>query len=750
MCADSKTEIFQDKVITLDEANMIVESGAIIEGKGNNAIDIKNYGNLNLSGSTIKNIQIDVSDYGSLTLGNSNSFDNVPININETAQLIINDNSTLSLTEEASLFFSPSSTIKMRDCSTLNVENIADYSMTPNTDIYVYGNATISGDFSTSEDCSIIVKMNSSLTIKNSNFNLDVMSKIKLEQGAELIIDEGSVCTFPAGADVAVGVVSKITVNGTINSNGTIDHITNIADDEDAKGTTWQGIRAGVGSSINLTYTNISNAQTALSGAPSSCDIIYSSFSECENGVELTNCNDYYILNNTFSGIGIGTGLTLNSSSNYVLDNIVENYGNGVEIISCRPILSDNTIKNNENFGLHITGYTAYPQLITPSTIGKNNDIILNGAGQIYLKYSASAYMSNGRNNIYSEMLDGYPIVPCVVAESYTSTKVDMVIRKSIPAEYNYWGAYRVNDDFFSIWQGDDPLRGYYLDYDPYERDEFLDDSQNQNQGSEITYDERMLSQAVKFEIDGKLDQAINKLEMILDVDTTATDFEYSEEYYLALAKLPDLYVKQEIALDPLVKTLDSFIESDDETINKKFFKGMKVSTYIKSKRYDEAINLAEEMKLEASSEGEVLLAEIDIAIANMMKDAENKGKGGSKIDQSAYISDLLAKLKGNEDLTDKTDIVGTALPTAFSLYQNYPNPFNPTTEIRFALPTAIDVKLNVYNINGQLISELVSGSREAGIHTVNFDASNYNSGMYFYALEANGMSISKKMILTK
>ncbi|MCK4979038.1 MAG: T9SS type A sorting domain-containing protein [Candidatus Delongbacteria bacterium] len=81
---------------------------------------------------------------------------------------------------------------------------------------------------------------------------------------------------------------------------------------------------------------------------------------------------------------------------------------------------------------------------------------------------------------------------------------------------------------------------------------------------------------------------------------------------------------------------------------------------------------------------------------------------------------------------------------------QNYPNPFNPTTEIKFAIPTASDVKLNVYNINGQLVSELVNGSEEAGIYKVSFDASNFNSGMYFYTLEVNGMSITKKMILTK
>jgi len=85
-----------------------------------------------------------------------------------------------------------------------------------------------------------------------------------------------------------------------------------------------------------------------------------------------------------------------------------------------------------------------------------------------------------------------------------------------------------------------------------------------------------------------------------------------------------------------------------------------------------------------------------------------------------------------------------------FELEQNYPNPFNPVTQIKFTLPTAGNVKLNIYNINGQLVSELMNENKEAGFHTVNFNGNNLNSGMYFYTLEANGMSMTKKMVLTK
>jgi hypothetical protein len=85
-----------------------------------------------------------------------------------------------------------------------------------------------------------------------------------------------------------------------------------------------------------------------------------------------------------------------------------------------------------------------------------------------------------------------------------------------------------------------------------------------------------------------------------------------------------------------------------------------------------------------------------------------------------------------------------------FELYQNYPNPFNPVTQIKFALTKTADVKLSVYNISGQKVAELANGSKQAGTHTVDFDGSKLNSGIYYYTLEVEGKAITKKMVLTK
>ena len=85
-----------------------------------------------------------------------------------------------------------------------------------------------------------------------------------------------------------------------------------------------------------------------------------------------------------------------------------------------------------------------------------------------------------------------------------------------------------------------------------------------------------------------------------------------------------------------------------------------------------------------------------------------------------------------------------------FELLENYPNPFNPTTTISFTLPETEFVKLSVYNALGQEVAVLAKGVYEAGFHTINFNASNLQSGVYIYKLESSEISISKKMILAK
>jgi uncharacterized delta-60 repeat protein len=100
--------------------------------------------------------------------------------------------------------------------------------------------------------------------------------------------------------------------------------------------------------------------------------------------------------------------------------------------------------------------------------------------------------------------------------------------------------------------------------------------------------------------------------------------------------------------------------------------------------------------------------------------------------------------------LNTDVDEIDYNIPKELELNQNYPNPFNPATTIKFNLPTDSNVRLNVFNVLGEEVAELINNNMQAGFHSVEFDASGLNSGIYFYKIEAGGFSQVRKMMLLK
>jgi len=126
--------------------------------------------------------------------------------------------------------------------------------------------------------------------------------------------------------------------------------------------------------------------------------------------------------------------------------------------------------------------------------------------------------------------------------------------------------------------------------------------------------------------------------------------------------------------------------------------------------------------------------------------------------DQPALWRDSKSySMRGEITLTNEKIGVSTEgtmlseLPSSPRLEQNYPNPFNPSTNIQFILPQATKVTLKIYDVLGKEIATLVDGQRNAGAHTVKFNAhSNLSSGVYFYRLETGDMTITRKLMLIK
>jgi hypothetical protein len=114
--------------------------------------------------------------------------------------------------------------------------------------------------------------------------------------------------------------------------------------------------------------------------------------------------------------------------------------------------------------------------------------------------------------------------------------------------------------------------------------------------------------------------------------------------------------------------------------------------------------------------------------------------------DQSGNRSDFSTEV--SIDVTALTRSNG--MPVSFQLHQNYPNPFNPTTNIRYDLPERSEVKLNIYNIQGQLVHTLVNKVQQPGYHSISWNGGNLVSGIYFYVLTTDQFTSTKKMMLVK
>ncbi len=97
----------------------------------------------------------------------------------------------------------------------------------------------------------------------------------------------------------------------------------------------------------------------------------------------------------------------------------------------------------------------------------------------------------------------------------------------------------------------------------------------------------------------------------------------------------------------------------------------------------------------------------------------------------------------GANDPDDKTI-------SEYSLGQNYPNPFNPATTINYSIKSAGEVTLKVYDMLGTEVASLINENQEAGIYSVEFNASDLPSGIYFYTLTSGNFLATKKLILLK
>jgi len=132
---------------------------------------------------------------------------------------------------------------------------------------------------------------------------------------------------------------------------------------------------------------------------------------------------------------------------------------------------------------------------------------------------------------------------------------------------------------------------------------------------------------------------------------------------------------------------------------------------------------------------GSAVLADIDLIALSGCPDGWAVGSSGTIVRMISYVGIP----KGS-----------TEIPNVFKLEQNYPNPFNPVTVIGYQLSASSFVTLKVYDLLGREVATIVNENRPAGYYTVEFDATNLASGLYFYTLKAGDFTDTKKMLVVK
>jgi hypothetical protein len=132
-----------------------------------------------------------------------------------------------------------------------------------------------------------------------------------------------------------------------------------------------------------------------------------------------------------------------------------------------------------------------------------------------------------------------------------------------------------------------------------------------------------------------------------------------------------------------------------------------------------------------------------------------NLSSGAYKTNLCFYSNDpdeleVVVPVYINVETTGIEDPFTGKIPKTYVLFQNYPNPFNPVTHIRYGLPKAGNVKIELYNILGQRVETLLDTHKPAGYHLIDYDGSKLATGLYFYRIEADKFQKVKKMLLIK
>lgn len=158
------------------------------------------------------------------------------------------------------------------------------------------------------------------------------------------------------------------------------------------------------------------------------------------------------------------------------------------------------------------------------------------------------------------------------------------------------------------------------------------------------------------------------------------------------------------------------------------------------------------------SENGEKQLVNDKIISGSINSQSENKYRYEDtefEVDVTYYYWLADISLDGVTKFHGPREVMVSSAPTTYSLDQNYPNPFNPSTTVKFGLKEQGQVQLNIYNIRGQLVRQLMNTQKPAGTYTIEWDGRDRHgnilpSGTYLYSIKVNDFTYTRKMAFMK
>lgn len=459
-------------------------------------------------------------------------------------------------------------------------------------------------------------------------------------------------------------------------------------------------------------------------------------------GISLLQSSEYIGRNTITGSTNSGSGIYLDNSNGTIEYNTVNNFQKSVYGSYSSPYMLKNTLSNAyvKNIDLASNSYPVMKPVVSGSTLrwlGGNNTMTGTPTNSGIAFADCYPLMDSGYNRI---TVNGSDYMNGNFTFSYTT----------VNAKINYWYDNPPQSSLFDISGGNvnyaDPFDGSTLPltdgtelnslgwgmYDTVFTKSFGDNSTAED----------LFMQAYTEEMSQNYTDAITHYKEVV------SSYKTSSFAPVSLSRIFNCLEKSHASISDYqtIQTYYNSIKSNSAYPNesRELAEDFVIKSKVKQGNIEEAANDYNAIYQANQNNSKGLHALLNKYCLENMVQGDNSSGSTNYQDHKMNILSLIT----GENI--KTNIFSNInSPKQFRLLQNYPNPFNPVTNIKFEIPKDLNVSIKIYDIVGREVFSF-NEYKKAGSYEVQFDGTNFASGMYFYMLEADGFSDTKKMVLIK